>query len=127
MSKKLLLMITILTMGSLSCMQAQNDVEVHLKGDLVTNYIWRGLNLGHVSVQPEMSVGWKGLSLSAWGSVGLSDKDDNSVIALLSAKQPFKFNELAALFPGTAYTDRGHHDFDSFPLGSVPRKDNKQV
>ena len=35
--------------------------------------------------------------------------------------------ELAALFPGTAYTDRGHHDFDSFPLGSVPRKDNKQV
>ena len=35
--------------------------------------------------------------------------------------------ELAALFPGTAYTDRGHHDFDSFPLGSVPRKDNTQV
>ena len=35
--------------------------------------------------------------------------------------------ELAALFPGTAYTDRGHHDFDSFPLGSVPRRDNKQV
>ena len=35
--------------------------------------------------------------------------------------------ELAALFPGTAYTDRGRHDFDSFPLGSVPRKDNKQV
>ncbi len=33
--------------------------------------------------------------------------------------------ELAALFPGTTYTDRGHHDFDSFPLGSVPRKDNK--
>ena len=30
--------------------------------------------------------------------------------------------ELAALFPGTTYTDRGFHDFDSFPLGSVPRK-----
>ena len=30
--------------------------------------------------------------------------------------------ELAALFPGTTYTDRGRHDFDSFPLGSVPRK-----
>ncbi|MCR5239500.1 MAG: hypothetical protein K6E15_04945 [Prevotella sp.] len=35
------------------------------------------------------------------------------------------YQELAALFPATAYTDRGHHDFDSFPLGSVPRKDNK--
>ena len=33
--------------------------------------------------------------------------------------------ELAALFPDTAYTDRGRHDFDSFPLGSVPCKDNK--
>ena len=30
--------------------------------------------------------------------------------------------ELAALFPGTTYTDRGRHDFDSFPLRSVPRK-----
>ncbi len=28
--------------------------------------------------------------------------------------------ELYALFPGTIYTDRGIHDFDSFPLGSVP-------
>ena len=30
--------------------------------------------------------------------------------------------ELAVLFPGTTYTDRGQHDFDSFPLRSVPRK-----
>ena len=41
MSKKLLLMITILTMGSLSCMQAQNDVEVHLKGDTMGLVPWR--------------------------------------------------------------------------------------
>ena len=32
------------------------------------------------------------------------------------------YQELAALFPGTAYTDRGHHDFDSFPLESVPQR-----
>jgi hypothetical protein len=30
--------------------------------------------------------------------------------------------ELSALFPGTTYTDRGCHDFDSFPLSSVPHK-----
>ena len=30
--------------------------------------------------------------------------------------------QLAAHFPGTTYTDRGCHDFDSFPLSSVPRK-----
>ena len=33
--------------------------------------------------------------------------------------------ELAALFPGTTYTDRGRHDFDSFPLEGVPcKRDN---
>ena len=55
---------------------AQNQVEVHLGADIVSNYIWRGQDMGHVSLQPELSVGWKGLSLSAWGSVGLSNKDD---------------------------------------------------
>ena len=35
--------------------------------------------------------------------------------------------QLAALFPGTTYTDRGCHDFDSFLLGSVPRKRNSTI
>ena len=34
--------------------------------------------------------------------------------------------ELAALFPGITYTDRGRHDFDSFPLRSVPRKSKQE-
>ena len=35
--------------------------------------------------------------------------------------------ELVALFPGTTYTDRGLHDFDSFPLANVPSKDNNTI
>lgn len=34
--------------------------------DLVTNYVWRGLDLGDVSLQPVLGVGYKGLSLTAW-------------------------------------------------------------
>ena len=30
-------------------------------------------------------------------------------------------------FPGTAYTDRGHHDFDSFPLSALPRRATLKV
>ena len=56
---------------------AQNKVEGHLKADVVSNYIWRGLNLGHVAVQPELAVGWQGLSLTAWGSTGLSGHKDD--------------------------------------------------
>ena len=45
--------------------------------DIVSNYIWRGQDLGHVSLQPELSVAWKGLSLAAWGSVGLTNHKDD--------------------------------------------------
>ena len=51
-------------------------VETTIKADFVNEYIWRGLKLGDVSVQPTLGVSYKGLSLSAWGSYGLSNKDD---------------------------------------------------
>ena len=81
-----------LTMSSVISMQAQtdsvnnvparSDFVFHLKGDVVTNYLWRGLNFGHVSIQPEMSLGWKGLCLKAWGNMGLSDSKDSREIDL---------------------------------------------
>lgn len=44
--------------------------------DLVNQYIWRGQDLGNVSLQPTLGVSWKGLSLSAWGSVGITRAED---------------------------------------------------
>ena len=76
-----LLVVAMLTTGTMS-VRAKNQVECHLGADFVSSYIWRGLDLGHVSVQPEMSVGWRGLSLTAWGSVGLTNKDDAREIDL---------------------------------------------
>ena len=76
-----LLVVAMLTASTMSA-RAKNQVECHLGADFVSSYIWRGLDLGHVSVQPEMSVGWRGLSLTAWGSVGLTNKDDAREIDL---------------------------------------------
>ncbi len=76
------MIVAMLSVGSMTGAIAQSEVEGSLKADVVSNYIWRGLDLGHVSLQPEMSVGWRGLSLTAWGSVGLSDKDDAREIDL---------------------------------------------
>ena len=42
----------------------------------MSSYIWRGQDLGDVSLQPTLGIGYKGLSLTAWGSVGLSDPSD---------------------------------------------------
>lgn len=58
-----------------SDMMAQEKVKASVGADLVSGYIWRGQDLGGVSIQPTMSVAYKGFSLGAWGSAGLESKD----------------------------------------------------
>lgn len=64
-----------LMLGASFEMKAQDKVEATVGTDFVSQYIWRGQNLGNISVQPTLGLGWKGLSLSAWGSVGLESAD----------------------------------------------------
>ena len=56
--------------------EKKSEFETTIKGDFVNEYIWRGLKLADVAVQPTFGVEYKGLSLTAWGSYGLSNKDD---------------------------------------------------
>lgn len=58
-----------------SAMTAQDKVEASVGADLVSGYIWRGQNLGGVSVQPSLGISYKGFSLGAWGSVGINSED----------------------------------------------------
>lgn len=51
-------------------------------GDIVSSYIWRGQDLGSTSLQPTLGLGFRGLSLSAWGSVGLADPADTKELDL---------------------------------------------
>ena len=60
---------------------AQENIETDISADLVSGYIWRGQDLGNVSIQPTLSVSYKGFSLSAWGSVGF-ESDMSSVFWL---------------------------------------------
>ena len=71
---------------------AQDKVETTIKADFVNEYIWRGLKLGDVAVQPTLGVGYKGLSLTAWGSYGLSNKDDVKEFDLTLAYSTGGFN-----------------------------------
>lgn len=50
-----------------------NDIEATIGVDLVSRYIWRGQDYGAVSLQPSLALSYNGLSLEAWGNVGLSD------------------------------------------------------
>ena len=61
---------------------AQDKVEASVGADLVSNYVWRGMKLGDAAIQPCMSVSYKGFSLEAWGSYGLTSSDDTKEVDL---------------------------------------------
>jgi hypothetical protein len=62
---------------SVTAVKAQNNhIETTISADFVSQYIWRGQDLGNVSLQPTLGVGYKGLSLSAWGNIGISNPSD---------------------------------------------------
>ena len=71
---------------------AQDEVEATISGDIVSSYIWRGQDLGNVSLQPTLGVGYKGLSLTAWGSVGLTDAADTKEFDLTLGYSAGGFN-----------------------------------
>ena len=76
--KKLFVLTALLLIGAatVEAQENENNVETTLAADIVNQYIWRGQDLGNVSLQPTLGVGYKGLSLTAWGSVGLTDPQD---------------------------------------------------
>jgi len=63
---------------------SQDKVEPNVGADLVSQYVWRGSNLAGVSIQPSLGIAYKGLSLSAWGSVGFRKDDSKEVDLTLS-------------------------------------------
>ena len=72
--KKIVMMAMMMATGLSAT--AQDEIETTIAADVVNQYIWRGQDLGDVSLQPTLGISYKGLSLTAWGSVGLTDPMD---------------------------------------------------
>jgi len=72
--------------------EAQETVETTVKGDVVSQYIWRGLDCGDAALQPTLGIGYKGLSLTAWGSYGITDPNDAKELDLTLAYSTGGFN-----------------------------------
>lgn len=88
--KKIVLMVMIIAAGLDA--KAQDEVETTVSADVVNQYIWRGQECGSVSLQPTLGIGYKGLSLSAWGSVGLTAPTDTKEFDLTLAYSTGGFN-----------------------------------
>ena len=74
-----------LTTAAQETQEPEDKLEATVATDIVSQYIWRGQDLGHVSFQPTLGIAYKGLSLTAWGSVGLTDSQDTKEIDLTLA------------------------------------------
>ena len=95
MSMKSLKKIGLLALTLAACAtgaQAQDKIEANVAADVVSQYIWRGQESGQVSLQPTLGLSWKGLSLTAWGSVGLSRWEDPKEFDLTLAYQTGGFH-----------------------------------
>ena len=79
-------------LAAMSAANAQDKVEATIQADVVSQYLWRGQELGQVSLQPSLGLSYKGLSLTAWGSVGLSEPGDNKELDLTLAYSTGGFN-----------------------------------
>jgi hypothetical protein len=98
MKKTMILMLAALLFGA-AAVEAQeteavekSKVGISIGTDVVSRYIWRGQDLGQVSLQPTLGIEYKGLSLSAWGSEGLSEPSDTKEFDLTLAYSIAGFN-----------------------------------
>ena len=89
--KKILIITSILSAVAVTA-KAQDTLETTIGTDVVSQYVWRGQDLGGVSVQPTLGLAYKGLSLSAWGSAGLSNPADTREFDLTLAYTVGGFN-----------------------------------
>ena len=60
-----------------------NKVEAYIDATIVSHYMWRGTDMGGVSIQPTAYVSWKGLILKAEGNAGLESIDNKELDLLL--------------------------------------------
>ena len=88
--KKIVLLARMIATGMSAT--AQDKVETTVAADFVSSYIWRGLDCGSVAVQPTLGIGYKGLSLAAWGSYGLVNTADTKEFDLTLAYTTGGFN-----------------------------------
>ncbi|MCR5270284.1 MAG: hypothetical protein K6D91_04610 [Prevotella sp.] len=55
---------------------AQDEINTVAKADILSQYMWRGQEMGATSFQPALGIEWKGFSLVGGANIGISDKTD---------------------------------------------------
>ncbi len=89
--KKMIVMALMIATG-IGANAQDNEVETTVSADVVSSYVWRGMDCGSAAIQPTLGIAYKGLSLTAWGSYGLVDTNDAKEFDLTLAYTTGGFN-----------------------------------
>ena len=82
--EKTMLVIGLVAMTGTLYAEGEDGVEASVGADVVSSYIWRGGKVDGAAIQPSISVGYKGLSLGAWGSASIVGSDYKEIDFTLS-------------------------------------------
>ena len=100
---------------------AQTDtlpaVKVSASVDLMSRYIWRGLEIGHApSIQPGLSASWKNFTLGAWGAYKMTGEGGQETDFYLSKTIGFV---TVAVWDYWSFNDVGDFDFFDYRKDST--------
>ena len=56
--------------GNNDDLESRLGITLEVGADVVSSYLWRGQNLGGISIQPSVTFDWRGLYVSGWGNIG---------------------------------------------------------
>lgn len=106
----------LMALAAATPVKAQDKVEASISSDLVSQYVWRGQDLGGISVQPSLGLSYKGFTLGAWGSVGIESDDTKEFDLSLSyatggfhiGVTDYWFNQDALGFPNKYFCYEAH-------------------
>jgi hypothetical protein len=116
---KVLWLTAVISLGGTSVVTAADDVSVALTADLLSKYVWRGQNIvDNWVLQPSASIGYKGLTAAAWGSIDLAGDlvgkgQFNEVDLSLDYTQQFPGVEKLSYSVGAIYYDFPNTGWDS--------------
>lgn len=71
--KKTLLALSFVALIATSAKADVPGFEWTIGSDFCSTYIWRGMNIGGLSAQPDIMLGFAGLQLEAWANLGLKN------------------------------------------------------
>ena len=91
--KKIILLALMAIAFSPAAAQDNNTQDFHAQAsiDLLSRYLWRGTDMAGISIQPNLGISWKGLSLNASANTSF-DKDDTQDLDITLSYSRWGFN-----------------------------------